>query len=108
MAIDVFGEQVVSLSEACKQLPKRGSGKRPNVSVLYRWAQGGLRSNDGLVVRLETIQVGGCKCTSLEALQRFFDRLTGDVATVYPPRATTRQRMAQIRRAEEELRKAGI
>ncbi len=38
--------------------------------ALYRWATEGLRG-----VHLETIQVGGTLCTSIEALQRFFERL---------------------------------
>lgn len=49
-------------------------------------------------VRLETIQLGGTKCTSLEALQRFFDRLTGDTAIEYPPRRTNRQRQLSVQK----------
>lgn len=107
MAIDMFKEEVISFAEAARRLPRRRAGRKPHVSVLYRWAKDGLRSQDGMEVRLETIQVGGTKCTSLEALQRFFDRLTGDTTIVYPPRQTIRQREAAIRRAEERLEAAG-
>ena len=69
--IDISSEAVVTLTEATKHLPARRKGKRPNVATLYRWAQVGVRG-----VRLETLQVGGTKCTSLEALQRFCERLT--------------------------------
>ena len=108
MTIEMFNEEVISLTEAAKRLPQRRAGRKPHVSVLYRWAKAGLRSQDGMEVRLETIQVGGTKCTSLEALQRFFDRLTGDTTIVYSPRRTNRQRQAAIERAERELKAAGI
>jgi Protein of unknown function (DUF1580) len=64
-------ETVLSLTDAAARLPRRRGGKRVNVATLYRWASHGCRG-----VRLETLQIGGTKCTSLEALQRFFDRLT--------------------------------
>ena len=59
MAIDVFNEEVMTLTEAARRLPKRRSGRKSHVATLYRWAIGGLRSRDGMQVRLETIQVGG-------------------------------------------------
>jgi len=65
MPIDFVTERVVTFREATKLLPRRRHGQKPHISTLYRWAAQGL----------ETIQVGGQRCTSLEALQRFFDRL---------------------------------
>jgi hypothetical protein len=70
--IDIQNEQVISLTQGTKVLPGRRGGKRPHVATLYRWAQRGHRG-----VVLETIQIGGTKCTSVEALQRFFNRLRG-------------------------------
>ena len=64
-------EELVSLRDAAKLLPRRRAGKRPHVATLYRWTTRGLRG-----VVLETLQVGGTLCTSREALQRFFERLT--------------------------------
>jgi hypothetical protein len=91
MAIDVFSEKVMRLSEAVRLLPKTSASKRLHVRTLYRWIQRGLRSNDGMVVRLEAVKVGGLNCTSQEALQRFFDRLTGNTTVVTPPSLTSRQ-----------------
>lgn len=69
--IDVNLETVICLTEAAKRLPTR-RGKRPvNVSCLYRWTTQGCRG-----VVLECIQIGGTRCTSIEAMQRFFERLT--------------------------------
>lgn len=63
-------EEVLTLREAAHRLPRRASGRRLHHATLYRWATDGLRG-----VRLETIQVGGTLCTSIEALQRFFEEL---------------------------------
>lgn len=68
--IDISQETLVTLTEAARSLPGR-SGRRLHVSTLYRWATRGIRG-----FTLETIQVGGTKCTSGEALQRFFEMLT--------------------------------
>jgi Protein of unknown function (DUF1580) len=71
--IDIRREAVLSLAEAAQLtlLPRRRRGKRPHMATLYRWAQRGLRG-----VHLETIRVGGTLCTSVEAIQRFCDRLS--------------------------------
>lgn len=109
--IELAHEHVLSLSAAAKTLPPRRAGKRPHVSVLYRWATNGLRGH-----RLETVQVGGTKCTSIEALQRFFNRLGGEgnAVNVDPsspadrPKTSRRQREAEIRRAEAALAADGV
>ncbi len=99
--IDIALEDVVSLTDAAKLLPKRRGGKRPHVATLYRWASGGCRG-----VVLESLQVGATRCTSRQALQRFCERLTD--AKGDPVVRTSRQRQAAIKRAERELDRAGI
>ena len=99
--IDLKNETVLSFTSATKHLPHRRAGKKPHVATLYRWASCGLRG-----IRLETIQVGGTLCTSLEALQRFFDGLGAQSGVRTLPTTPTRE--AEIRRAEEELRKLKI
>lgn len=69
--IDITNEDVLTLPDACRRLPRRRAGRRPHAATLYSWAREGYRG-----VRLETIQVGGTLCTSIEALQRFFERLS--------------------------------
>ena len=108
MSIDVFNETVVRLSEATKRLPKSSCGSNMHVCTLYRWAQAGLRRHDGQVVWLETIKVGGATCTSLEALQRFFERLSRPTPAPIPPRKTDRQREREIQQAEEECERLGL
>jgi hypothetical protein len=61
-----------------------------------------------MVVKLEVIKVGGTTCTSQEALQRFFDRLTGDMPVITRPTQNAKQRLPSDREADEILRRAGI
>lgn len=99
--IDISTEQVVTLAAATKLLPERRKGVRPNVATLYRWAQVGCRG-----IRLETICVGATRCTSTEALQRFFDALTAAASpqSPPPPPRVAAARRKQIAAAERRLR----
>ena len=62
--IDISAERVVSLAGATRLFPARRGDKKPHVSCLYRWTNAGCRG-----VILESIQVGGTRCTSLEAIR---------------------------------------
>ena len=73
MAIDFSVEQVIPLSDAPDHIPRRRRGRKKAVSTVYRWATKGVKG-----VILETLQVGGTRCTSLGALQRFFNRLSSE------------------------------
>ena len=64
-------EELITLNEATKLLPRRRGQKRVHVSTLHRWASVGLRG-----VRLATVSVGGCRCTSRQHLSEFFGKLT--------------------------------
>ena len=101
MAIDIQSEQTVPLSEAPAHIPGR-----PHVASVYRWTTQGVRGG----IRLESIVVGGVRYTSIEAIQRFIERTTAASAgaSVPPPKPTTRQREAAIRRAERALERAGV
>jgi len=72
--IDSTSETVITLANVPDQLPRRRRGRRVHVSCVYRWSKLGCRG-----VVLETLQVGGTRCTSKEALQRFFERLSESV-----------------------------
>jgi len=103
MSIDPLAERLISLSAAAKLLPARRGGKRPHVSCIYRWTTAGCRG-----VVLESTQVGGTRCTSLEALSRFFASLTATNDTSSPAARTSGQRERAITAAERELRDAGV
>ena len=101
MAIDPLSEQLISLTDAARLLPRRRGGKRVHVSCCYRWTTTGCKG-----VILESIQVGGTRCTSREALSRFFEALTyADCSQ--PPRSPAQGRRA-AQRAERELEREGL
>jgi hypothetical protein len=72
--IDSQSEDVITLAQAADGLPRRRRGRKTHVSTIYRWATAGCRG-----VVLETIQVGATRCTSRQAMQRFFERLSAPV-----------------------------
>ena len=83
--IDISKEHVIPLAAVAAELPRRRRGRKTHISTLYRWSGPGCRG-----VILETIQIGATRCTSREALQRFFERLSvpgsaGSVS-IAPPR----------------------
>lgn len=104
--IDHRTETVRPLTDTAARLPRRRGGKKVNVAMLYRWSTRGLRG-----VKLETIQIGGTRCTSDEALQRFFERLSpadrdapraadsvGDPAPARRPLRDDRATLAELER----------
>ena len=101
MPIDPNTETLISLSEAARHLPRRRAGKRPHVSCIYRWTTSGCRG-----VILESVQIGGTRCTSREALSRFFRQLTGNQVAI--PVVTSRAQKAAVAAAERQLDAAGI
>jgi Protein of unknown function (DUF1580) len=103
--IDASSESLIALADVPAHLPKRRGGKRPHVSCIYRWAQHGCKG-----VVLETLQCGGTKVTSREALQRFFERLSAVCAgtTAAMPVCTSVQRQRAINTARRVLDNAGF
>lgn len=101
--IDLANEKPISFAEAATTLPRRRRGKKPHVATLYRWSKRGISG-----VRLETIQIGGTRCTSSEAMQRFFDSLGAKNATSTIPQADSKFRLRQIAAAEKETAENGI
>jgi len=101
MAINSLAETVVSLADAARSCPARRGGKRPHVSCIYRWTTTGCKG-----VILESLQVGGTRCTSREALARFFEALTygADRPTLRSPL----KRHRAVERAVEALEAEGV
>lgn len=74
--INISTEKIIPLKDAAKGLPCRRRGRPTNVTTLFRWSTKGLRGH-----KLETVLIGGVRCTSAEALQRFLHALNnGNVA----------------------------
>jgi len=102
--IDTKSESILTFTEATKHLPRRRRNKRPSLATFYRWA------NDGIGdVRLEWIRIGGTRCTSKEALQRFFEALTLQAqAKSQTDTAADREIDPAVAKAEKVLSTAGI
>ena len=100
--IEPFVESIVSLADAARLCPRRRGGKRPHISCLYRWTVDGCRG-----VVLECVQIGGTRCTSHEALARFFERLTSQSRGEVPMRAASQKRQRELADAERELEEEG-
>ncbi|MFO0787081.1 MAG: DUF1580 domain-containing protein [Phycisphaerales bacterium] len=94
--IQIAHEQLIALRDAPKHLPPRPGGKRVHISAVYRWITKGV---SGVV--LEAVRIGGTTYTSLEALQRFADRLSEP-----PPRVTVTGPAASARLARNAAQRA--
>ena len=108
MSHDLLSETVIPFSGVGKLIPGR-NGRRLNPTTPWRWATKGSRTPAGAVVKLEVIRCGGRTLTSVEAVKRFFDRLTAATvgeSTSEQPRSPAERRMASAR-AEAELIAAG-
>ena len=68
--ISIDKEKLVTFAQAAKLVPSR-TGRTLHVTTIHRWASAaGARG-----VRLESVLVGGTRMTTVEAVQRFVDRL---------------------------------
>lgn len=99
--IGLSSEAVLSLADAAALLPRK-RGRKIHVATVYRWTTTGCRG-----VVLESIQIGGARCTSREALQRFVDRLTALSLGVTDDGATNKVRQSADEVAAE-LNRLGI
>jgi hypothetical protein len=68
--IDVTKETLLPFSKT-PSWTEKNLGKRISPATLHRWRLRGCRG-----VRLATILIGGQRCTSIEALQAFFEATT--------------------------------
>ena len=96
--IDIHQERIIPLSAVPRHLPKRTSGKKIHISAVYRWTSRGVR---GIV--LESIKIGGCTYTSLEALQRFSEHLTSKQPRIQSVHSVPISRKRQIDHAIDQV-----
>ena len=81
--IDPLTETALTFSQAAKTLPRLRRDRPVHSSTLWRWAKYGIRGH-----RLEFVKVGGTACTSAQALQRFFAKLSDNVTEAIAPSQT--------------------
>jgi hypothetical protein len=102
MPIDTSSEKILTLGQAAAELPRRRRGRKTHISTLYRWTVSGCRG-----VILESIQIGATRCTSREALQRFFERLSDSGRTGESPSAPRTISQRQSQAAAKQLEDLG-
>jgi len=102
MAIDITTERLIDLDEAAKLFPGKNRGTvHPETVKLYA-------RRGKLGVRLETVLGGPRRCTSIEAVARFFEAVTaaGDRNSPRPDRAPVANRTkCEAARANREAHK---
>jgi hypothetical protein len=98
--IDIQTEQLRSLTDASRLIPSK-----PHPSTLWRWWKRGIRG-----VKLETVVIGGARYTSVEALQRFADRLSapGGGASTARTRKGGNGNRRRLEAVERELEALGL
>ena len=96
--VDLTREQLVPFRDVPNLLPPVRRGRKPHVASIFRWAERGLKG-----VKLEYLQVGGVRCTSIQALQRFFERITFADRRLVPRSLSKRQR--EITRATQDVQR---
>ncbi len=106
--IDIATEQPIPLLEAARLAGPLRNGRPPHPDTIARWGRIGVRG-----IRLELILVGGTRCTTREAMQRFFDALTEQATLSSPPRSApaetpTRTRRRQLAEADRVLAAEGM
>jgi hypothetical protein len=98
--IEVATERLVALSKVGYHLPSRSTGQPVHVSTVYRWCTAGVRG-----VRLERVTIGGSTYTSVEAIQRFAERLTaGGAPQLHPAHMHSAHAERVARLVEHRLR----
>ena len=103
--IDIQIETIFLLAELPDHAPHR-NGRKMHRATGFRWASRGCRAANGEQIRLETLKTPTGLITSVEALQRFYERLsTGDGEVIT---RTSVQRRRAHEQAERELDAAGI
>jgi hypothetical protein len=71
--IDRRCERLIAIGQVPEQCQLRSDGTAPNRETVARWARQGCRG-----LRLESVMIGGRCYTSVEAVERFIQNLSGD------------------------------
>lgn len=100
--IDIRFETLLTPAQAAAFFPT-SNGRKAHVSRVYRYFARGLRG-----VILESVQVGSLRCTSLEAIARFVQRLQHAGSLRNSALRQNRAEPSSTDLAEERLRALGL
>lgn len=103
-SIDPNRDRLIALARLVEWYEER-TGRRLHRSVTYRWRQRGVRAEDGTVLRLPTVRIGGARFTSEEAIAWWTAAIDGQPAATAAARAAA---VAADAEDEATLRRAGV
>lgn len=98
--IDIRSEQLITFTQAARLRPPSRAGRPTHPATIGRWARRGVRGH-----HLEAIRLGGTWYTSVEALQRFANLLSGGPASSESVPPHVQQRATDV---DAELDRLGI
>ncbi len=102
----ILDEPLLPLSVLARHCPVSArTGKAVHPSAVWRWVHAGLKTPSGQRVRLEAVKAGSATCSSVAALNRFFEELTRASGMPAPTRRQSAKEAAEVSRA---LVKAGL
>ena len=114
MTIDLTTEKTISPKQATPLFPPYRFGQPTHVSRVIRAITKGSRGPNGDIVRLEAVRLGGQWVTSIEAIQRYAERLTPTgqpVPEVSTPTSRSRAaepRIVTSRRSEFDMQRPAV
>jgi hypothetical protein len=103
--IDLISEKPLTLQAAAKLPQLRRNGRSPHIATIYRWVDRGCRG-----LKLESVVIGGSRCTTSEAIDRWIAALSAGGDTQSAPinvLKTPNQRQREHERSERALDEAG-
>ncbi len=98
----LLDEGLIGTSAAARLLGSFKNERPVHPSTLARWAQRGVRTPDGRIVRLESARIGGKLVTSRAAIIRF---IAAQNEQFFPPTTTTRSPSERQRASEAAVRR---
>jgi hypothetical protein len=100
LMIDVGTEQLTTLAQLARRIPCRRNARPVHPSTVHRWRSPGIRG-----IRLECLKIGGAWHTSMEAFQRFCERLSqrDDPSDPIKPAPTYSRSIARAKHRQDQV-----
>jgi hypothetical protein len=102
-------DELLTFKEIAKRLPTRRNGRPVSSNTIFRWASNGCRG-----IKLQYVQVGANKCSTLKMVEEFFAALAQQYEAGRPtvsmpePIRLPAERQRAIDAAKRRLQAAGV